>query len=473
MTEGTPILLERDNVNDEVVTLIRWFVPHGTRVEAETLIAEVETSKANVEVHAPQTGYLYWSFEEKAYVPIAEAIGQIFPQPLSEGSQAAMPGAKSKAASASSHVSSASASGMGTVAGDSFAPQTSVATMHDTLKFSSPVRYAQRFSLRAQELLREHAIPEERFATMALVRAEDVLAVVQGRPIPNGLRHTERAQKTPKRKVDPAKSVALPRVPVTEVALSRMKRSEIQALAAGAENSLPSMVSVSCLTQGLRTGLQANPIVAGNLGAVIIFEVARLLRKYPAFNATYRADKMLAYTQVNVGYAMDDGRGLKVAVVQNCDQKSLVAITEELRELTLAYLDDKLTPSQISGGTFTISDLSGLGVSSFLPLISEDQGAILGVGGEQFLPGSRDGLYTLTLAFDHQLSEGRTAALFLNDLKDRLLHYEKALESTAADPEILCSRCGRGLADLPDANAFLVQSAVPAGHLCNLCIAGF
>jgi 2-oxoglutarate dehydrogenase E2 component (dihydrolipoamide succinyltransferase) len=322
-------------------------------------------------------------------------------------------------------------------------------------------------------LIREHDIPIERFATMSLVRSDDVLAVLQGQSIKNSVETSEHMPENQSIKAIQAKAIAITKVPTTEISLSRMKRSEIQSLTSGARNVLPSMVSVTCLTHGLRAALQTNPIVACNLGAVIVFEVARLLRKYPAFNATYRTDTMLVYEQVNVGYAMDDGRGLKVSVLQNCDRKSLSEITTELRTLTVAYLDDKLTPAQTSGGTFTISDLSSMGVSGFMPLISEDQGAILGVGGEQFLPGSRDGLYTLTLTFDHQLSEGRTAALFLNDLKDRLRNYEKAMAGATIPPSIHCARCGRGIEDLPDANSYMVPSAVPAGHLCNLCVAGF
>jgi len=473
MSEGVPILLERDNVNDEVVTLIQWFAPHGAKVEAGTLIAEIETSKANVEVHAPQSGYLCWSFEEKAYIPVAEAIGIIFSRPVPEGALAGIRGGKPDAAPASPspsadlHETSRAAIPAGTreVADTKGAMPT----------FSSSVGYTQMFSCRAQELLREHGIPAERFAGLALVCADDVLSVLQGHPIQDVIEAKKHKRGIQAPETSRAKAVAMPKVPVTEVALSRMKRSEIQSLTAGAQNVLPSMVSVTCLTHGLRAALQSNAVVAGNLGAVMVFEVARLLRKYPAFNATYRMDTMLAYTPVNIGYAMDDGRGLKVAVLPNCDQKSLAEITTELRTLTLAYLDDKLTPAQISGGTFTISDLSGLGISGFQPLISEDQGAILGVGGEQFLPGSRDGLYTLTLAFDHQLSEGRTAALFLNDLKYRLLHYEKALQATSTlDSAVHCARCGRGIADLVDVNAaYMVQSVVPPGHLCNLCVAGF
>ena len=469
MSAGTAILLERDNVNDEVVTLIHWFVKNGEKVEAGTLIAEIETSKANVEVMAPHSGYLYWGVGERADIPVSEAIGHILPQPAAAGSIAIGTGEKAKGAAASAHP--ATSASLPVVAG--LVARNAVAQNGAVPVFASSTGYARRFSRRAQELLREHAIPEERFSAMAMVRANDVLAMLAGQPAVSLPDNSRQAERPPIQDTHP-RNAARPKLPVTDVSLSRMKRSEAQSLAMGGQNTIPSAVSVTCLTRGLRAALQANPIVAGNAGAVIVYEAARLLRKYPAFNATYRPDTMLVYEQVNIGYAMDDGRGLKVTVIRDCDQKSLAEITTELRALTLAYLDDKLTPAQISGGTFTISDLSGLGVSGFLPLISEDQGAILGVGGEQFLPGSRDGLFTLTLAFDHQLTEGRTAALFLNDLKDRLLHYEEAMGGNAAGSDsIVCARCGRGPSELPHANSYMVASTVPPGHLCNLCMAGF
>jgi pyruvate/2-oxoglutarate dehydrogenase complex dihydrolipoamide acyltransferase (E2) component len=333
--------------------------------------------------------------------------------------------------------------------------------------FPSSTGYAQRFSRRAEELIRENDISKEMFSGLRMVRALNVLRLMGGEPPEVPARVAETLAPSSISKQSPAP----PRLPTVAIPLSRMKRSEIQALGAGTRNAIPSAATVTCLTRGLRAALQRNPIVAGNAGAVIAYETARLLRKYPAFNATYRPDSMMQYEQVNIGYAIDDGRGLKVAVLRDCDTKSLAEITEELRTLMLAYLDNKLTPAQISGGTFTISDLSGMGVASFLPLISEDQGAILGVGGEQFLPGSRDGCYTLTLAFDHQLSEGRTAALFLNDLKDRLTHYEQAMSEITVD-EPVCARCGRTSAELPDAKSFMVASVVPRGYLCNLCVAG-
>ena len=234
-------------------------------------------------------------------------------------------------------------------------------------------------------------------------------------------------------------------------------------------NAIASSVTVTCFTRGLRRILEGS-LGGHNPSSVIIFEVSRLLRKYPALNSVYRDGAMFQFDNVNVGFAMDDGRGLKVAVFPECDCLPLHDVGEMLHTLALAYIEDKLTPGQISNPTFTISDLSGLGVSSFLPLISDGQGAILGVGGEQFAPGNSQGFYTLTLAFDHQISDGRTSALFINDLMDRLLCYENTVEGGS---DLLCSRCFRTATDLRRGGLHLLQLANGEGPLCSLCVGGW
>ena len=470
MNAGVPILLERDNVNDDVVVLAHWFVKDGEMVEVGTLIAEIETSKANVEVLASHPGYLHWSFAEKAELPLSEPIGHILPEPLPAGSLLAN-SLKSPIASPSQQSTKNGSPSLEVIGATRALAEKERPSHKDSPVFSSSTGYVQQISLKARELMKAHDLSVERFAGIALVRADDVLEVLHGKPVeraPQVRRSGIASEAEIERKTqNPSK------LPVTEIPLSRMKRSEAKSLANGTKNAIPSSASVTCLTRGLRGALEADPAMAGNLGALAVYESARLLRKYPTFNATYSSGMMLSYEQVNIGYAVDDGRGLKVVVIRNCDQKSLHEIAVELRELVLNYLEDKLTPVQISDGTFTISDLSGSGVSSFAPLISEGQSAILGVGGEQFVPGNRDGFYTLTLAFDHQLSEGRTAALFLNDLKDRLLNYEKAIVKGVLPSEaIVCARCGRGSADLPDEKSYMVQSVVPPGYLCNICMVG-
>lgn len=130
------------------------------------------------------------------------------------------------------------------------------------------------------------------------------------------------------------------------------------------------------------------------------------------------------YDEVNVGFAVDAGEGLKVPVIRDADKKELGAIAREIQDLLLAYTSGEITLEAASGGTFTVTDLSGEGVFSFHPLINQRQSAILGVGAEFHAPGSSEGLYQLILAFDHRLTEGRAAAQFLKDLRDKLSAYE-------------------------------------------------
>ena len=143
------------------------------------------------------------------------------------------------------------------------------------------------------------------------------------------------------------------------------------------------------------------------LGALVIFETARLLRKYPEFNAIHDRGADGQYADVNIGWAIDAGTaggGLMVPVIAKADEKTPQEIVEIMQRQIDGYVGSALGTADFLGGTFTISDLSGDGISHFQPLISQGQAAILGVGGE--LDGAGNETLYLTLAFDHQLAEG-------------------------------------------------------------------
>jgi len=450
MTPSIAVVLERDNVNDESVTLVRWIARHGDQVSAGDLLAEVETSKANLEVYSPAAGYLVWEFPEGGDVPVTAPIGRIVAEVPAEPPRY---GAARVVASGAAVASVPAKSPNGNY---SIAAAPAHAQAAASAEFLPVTAYRQRISPLAAKMMAEHGLTAKDFAGKSAVSKRDVLELLH----------------PPAAKPEPAQADTA--APITQphqrVALSKMKKREGSALRTGVANAVSSAVSVTCFTRGLRRIVEAR-VPGGSASALIVYEVSRLLRKYPTLNATYRDGAMIQYDQVNLGFAMDDGRGLKVAVLSDCDALSLMEITEQIRELTLAYLDDKLTPVQIANGTFTISDLSGLGIASFLPLISENQGGILGVGGEQFAPGSAYGFYSLTLTFDHQLTNGRTAALFLNDLKDHLQHYEAAGQE--ASKQLDCAQCGRTAAELAKTDHHLLQSATQEGYLCTLCAVGY
>ena len=215
--------------------------------------------------------------------------------------------------------------------------------------------------------------------------------------------------------------------------LTRAKRVEAKSLRDGAETTLPSVVTVACPTRGFRAAVAHQAAVGDIATAVIVAETARLLRKYPVFNAYHADGNINYYENVNIGFAIDAGRGLKVPVIRDADRKEIVAIAAELRELVVTYLDDRLTVESLAGGTFTVTDLSGENVVAFHPLISRGQAAILGVCAEVSLPGTGAGAFNLVLGFDHQLSEGRTAGRFLGELRERLAQYEETFLRDRAD----------------------------------------
>lgn len=460
MNAHSPIVLERDNVNDESVVLVRWFAGHGDRVEAGKLLAEVETSKANMEVYAPGSGYLLQAFPEGAEVPVSAAIGSISPDPPLTGAEPAA-ATREATCSASGRKADSAAELLEARNGRDAHPDRQGAER--VPEFVAQSEYRQRISPLAAKMMESHGLTPANFPGKSIVRKRDIDEFLNPREV---------AAKESRPRQERVASIR--RTPITQsytrTPLSKMKQREAAALSGGAAQSVSSAVTVTCFTRGLRRIVESR-FASANASAVLIYETSRLLRKFPTLNATYMDGAMLQYEQVNVGFAMDDGRGLKVAVLPRSDELSLHEITERLRNLTVAYLDDKLTPEMLADATFTVSDLSGLGVSSFYPLISENQGAILGVSGEQFAPGSEHGFFTLTLTFDHQLSNGRIAALFLNDLKERLLSYEQ-LDAEGATG-MTCARCGRGTAQLTRLGEHLLQAAQRGEKICTLCIAGY
>jgi hypothetical protein len=255
--------------------------------------------------------------------------------------------------------------------------------------------------------------------------------------------------------------------------LPRRKIFEAKVLGQGQDRTVQSQVTSSVRAPRLRARLERLGLTSIGLGALTIFEAARLLRKYPEFNAIHDRGRMGQYSDVNVGWAIDGGQGLMVPVIPQADRKTPQEIVEIMQRHIDAYVEGKLATADFLGGTFTISDLSADGISHFHPLISQGQSAILGVGGE--LDGAGNETLYLTLAFDHQLAEGRKAAQFVRELAGRL-EAHAALEpapvqAAPAQGEPYCSLCQRDREALRLIRGILVRSEVPAGFVCSVCLA--
>ena len=133
------------------------------------------------------------------------------------------------------------------------------------------------------------------------------------------------------------------------VKLSKRKQAEVNNLSWGRHNTLPSAVSVQVSTRGLKAAASRHEKLAGNTAAIVLYEVGRLLRKYPEFNAFSSDGAVYFYEEVNVGFAIDAGRGLKVPIIRNADTKSVLEIAEEMQDLLVSYLNDQINTGSLAG----------------------------------------------------------------------------------------------------------------------------
>ena len=168
-----------------------------------------------------------------------------------------------------------------------------------------------------------------------------------------------------------------------------------------------------------------HPEQAGVIGynELLVAITARALRDFPYMNATLREDGIHVLEEINVGVAVDSERGLLVPVIKGADQKSVFLIHEEFFALAEAARSGRSNPDDLTGGTFTITNLGMYEIDTFAPIINPPEIAILGVGqiaprpvavGEQVVVQKR---MTLSLAFDHRLVDGAPAARFLQRIK--------------------------------------------------------
>ena len=163
---------------------------------------------------------------------------------------------------------------------------------------------------------------------------------------------------------------------------------------------------------------------------ILVKIVASLLRKHPLLNASLKGDFIEIYEDINVGVAVAINHGLVVPVVKAADRKSLVEVSREIKDLAGRARAGTLTLDDVSGGTFTVTNLGMYGVDGFTPIINSPQTAILGVGRIVLKPVVRGdevdkaNVAWLSLTFDHRVMDGHTAALFLQDLSRTLESLE-------------------------------------------------
>jgi len=155
--------------------------------------------------------------------------------------------------------------------------------------------------------------------------------------------------------------------------------------------------------------------------AIALKVCASALKVFPQFNASIDMEKEeIVYKQyIHIGVAMDTDRGLLVPVIRDVDKKNIVELATELSQLSRKARDKKLAPDEMEGGTFTITNLGGIGGTAFTPIVNHPEVAILGLSRGRMEPEWIHGKFEprlilpLSLSYDHRLIDGADAARFL------------------------------------------------------------
>ena len=409
MRPAIEIKVPVENVNDVTARLLHWRTESGATVKEGDLLAEMETTKAVFEVHAPAAGVLQYAWPRDAEVPVGETLCRIFPDGLPTAPEIAAP------------TPSAQTTGTATV-----------------------------FSKKARELLAGSALTENDFAGMAMVTEADVRAKLGTAP----------AAVIPAAAPAPQK-IAPPSEPGDLIPLERAKLYENRELLAASRAALKSTLFCLCPAAGMQDvcARQRPPL---NRLAILLFETVQLLGKFRSLNACFHADAMHAYREVNIGFAVDMGHGLKVLVIRDAQKLTFDELTAKVDDALVKYSDNTLAVADVTGSTFTVTDLSGSGVFTFDPLINTNQAAILGIGADQL------GGFLLSCAFDHRINGGRVVGEFLSSLSQRIAaHY-----ASLTREEKSCSLCLQPASVLRKRGHLLLASVEPPGSVCSICLAG-
>jgi pyruvate dehydrogenase E2 component (dihydrolipoamide acetyltransferase) len=178
-----------------------------------------------------------------------------------------------------------------------------------------------------------------------------------------------------------------------------------------------------------KEGIKLTPL------AFITKAVCRALQEFPEFNSSLSSDgqELVLKNYINIGIAVDTPQGLVVPVIKNVQDLSIKEIAQKMGELSQKARQKALLPTDMSGGTFTISSLGGIGGTAFTPIVNHPEVAILGVSkssikpiyeNNQFIPRL---MLPLSLSYDHRVIDGAQGARFTRYLSELLSDIRKVM----------------------------------------------
>jgi len=377
----------------------KWLVKEGDRVNKGDVLFEVATDKVNMEVESPTEGVvLKILYPEGATVPITEAVAYIGKEGEEIPEEEEKPEEKIEAVKME---------------------EEKVEEKREEAPLPSETERI-RVSPVARRLAEEHGID---------------LSQIQGSG-PGGRIVREDVEKAIEEKEKERKLIVEEVKAPTEkerIPLSRMRKIIAQRLTESYQSTPHFFLHQEiCADELVKMREKILPLVEKETGLrvsytdILVKMVAKAVEKFPLFRAHLVGEEIEISPEVNIGVAVALEEGLIVPVVKNANEKGISRITQEINTLAQKARSNQLTPEEVSGGVFTVSNLGMWGVDSFTAIINPPEAAILACGairkkpffnGKEIVPAY---LWELSLSCDHRLIDGALAAQFLQFLKNLL-----------------------------------------------------
>ncbi len=426
------------------VTVIEVFVKAGDSVKVEQSLITVESDKASMEIPSSHAGVV-----QSLLVKVGDKVKKGTPVVMLLGAAAAVPAAvapvaASAAAAASTPAQGAAAPAPATAAATAAMPAHEPTAAKGVLPHASPSirRYARELGVPLAEV--QGSGPKGR------ITQTDVQGFVKG--VMAGDTRTEAQKvKTPAAAPAAAAGGGIPGLlpwPVVDFAkfgaVERKPLSRIQKISgANLHRNWVMIPHVTHNDEADITELEAFRVqsnkeyekagVKFTMLAFVIKAAVAALQKHPTFNASLDGDELVYKKYYNIGFAADTPNGLVVPVLKNADTKGIVQIAQEMAELSKKARDGKLGPVDMTGGTFSISSLGGIGGTDFTPIVNAPEVAILGLSksamkpvwdGKAFQPRL---ILPLSLSYDHRVIDGASGARFAATFAQLLGDFRRVL----------------------------------------------
>lgn len=425
---ATRVILPKLEMAQETATIVEWLKHEGDHVRKGEPLLVVETDKVTFELESPAAGVLSRvSAGPGQELPVAQVIayllepGERLPPDIApddrKEQEGAGPGAEGISATPVAHrIAADHGLDLSGIVGTGPRGQITKADVErSTTALSRSLGETPHGRLRATPAARR--IARERGLDLSNVKGSGPGGQVQAVDLAEQASLAELGR--------PAVGQIVPLHGMRRTIAERMTRSFTSA----PHISLSARVDMAALEADRAHLNEADGEPHVSISVLLVKIVAAALKRHPWLNSSLQGQEIHLFSDINVGVAVDVEEGLVVPVVRHADRKGIAQIASELIGLVGRARNGKLTPQDVVGGTFTLTNLGPFGVGQFTAIINPPQAAILAVGAIQseVVPDEAGQITVrpiaqITLSADHRVVDGTTAARFLADVKSALEH---------------------------------------------------